>query len=125
MGRILRKGSRQSPTDAALQVDGRELFQSYFYTLISTDTHEVYFSNKRRRYLVDQGYAYKVLKLFPGLGSEAELRHRARFMGGDEERLQVLEDVLSKDVDGQEAKEAQAFDSATDGLSGPTGDQAI
>lgn len=75
--------------------------------------------------MVDQGYAYKVLKLFPGLGSEPELRRSARFMGNDDERLQVLEDVLSKDVDAQEAKEAKAFDSVTDGLQQQTGDAAI
>jgi DNA excision repair protein ERCC-3 len=52
MGRILRRGT----TGAG--VSGNN---AWFYTLISTDTMDVYFSNKRRRYLVDQGYAYKVL----------------------------------------------------------------
>ena len=33
---------------------------AYFYTLISTDTREMVYSNKRRRYLSDQGYTFKV-----------------------------------------------------------------
>ncbi len=32
-----------------------------FYTLISTDTREKYFSTKRSRFLRDQGYAFKVI----------------------------------------------------------------
>jgi hypothetical protein len=51
MGRILRRGSSVNASSGA---------NSFFYTLISTDTLETYFANKRRRYLVDQGYAYIV-----------------------------------------------------------------
>ncbi|KAF4320204.1 hypothetical protein BBO99_00002571 [Phytophthora kernoviae] len=36
-------------------------FNAFFYTLISTDTHEMYYSNKRQQYLVDQGYTFKVV----------------------------------------------------------------
>lgn len=52
MGRILRKKSHKSKNP-----DG---FDSYFYTLLSQDTVEMYFSEKRRRYLVAQGYEYHV-----------------------------------------------------------------
>ena len=45
MGRILRKGSGGAKAGVA---------NAFFYTLISNDTLEVYFANKRRRYLVDQ-----------------------------------------------------------------------
>ena len=51
MGRILRRGRNQNASSGS---------NSFFYTLISTDTLETYFANKRRRYLVDQGYAYIV-----------------------------------------------------------------
>ena len=51
MGRILRKSSRSRSSDT---------FDSYFYTLLSMDTIEMLYSEKRRRYLVAQGYEYHV-----------------------------------------------------------------
>lgn len=96
MGRILRRGSS---TNA---ISGNNAF---FYTLISTDTLEIYFSNKRRRYLVDQGYAYKVIRAdtkawlddAPGLDSSAScldylLKH-SHFMSTKDEQLRVLSSV--------------------------------
>lgn len=35
-------------------------FNAFFYTLVSTDTSEMYYSSKRQQYLVDQGYTFKV-----------------------------------------------------------------
>ena len=35
-------------------------YNAHFYTLVSKDTQEMYYSTKRQRYLVDQGYAFKV-----------------------------------------------------------------
>ena len=49
MGRILRAKRRHE-----------EGFKSRFYTLVSRDTDEVSFSAKRRSFLVDQGYEFKV-----------------------------------------------------------------
>lgn len=40
-------------------VDGG--FNAFFYTLVSTDTSEMYYSSKRQQYLVDQGYTFKVV----------------------------------------------------------------
>ncbi|GBG33351.1 TFIIH basal transcription factor complex helicase XPB subunit [Hondaea fermentalgiana] len=37
-------------------------WNAFFYTLISMDTSEMYFSNKRQQYLVDQGYTFKVIR---------------------------------------------------------------
>jgi DNA excision repair protein ERCC-3 len=58
LGRILRPKQSIAP--------GR--FNATFYTLISQDTREMMYSSKRRQYLIDQGYAYKVVlweSLFP------------------------------------------------------------
>ena len=49
LGRILRP--KPNPTGG---------FNAFFYTLVSTDTREMYFSSKRQQYLVDQGYTFKV-----------------------------------------------------------------
>ncbi|KAH3757657.1 transcription factor IIH subunit [Pelomyxa schiedti] len=51
LGRILRPKSR---------MEGG--FNAFFYTLVSTDTHEMYFSTRRQQFLVDQGYAFKVVR---------------------------------------------------------------
>lgn len=51
LGRILRP--KPNPTGA---------YNAFFYTLISTDTKEMYFSTKRQQYLIDQGYTFKVIQ---------------------------------------------------------------
>lgn len=35
-------------------------FNAFFYTLVSRDTEEMYYSTKRQQFLIDQGYAFKV-----------------------------------------------------------------
>jgi hypothetical protein len=51
-------------------------FSAYFYTLVSRDTQEMYYSAKRQQFLVDQGYAFKVV---PNLHTSAQVRrHSAR-----------------------------------------------
>src|SRR5690606_2323792 len=53
LGRIL----RPKPGDQS-----RKGFNAFFYSLVSTDTEEMFFSNRRQQYLVDQGYTYKVVQ---------------------------------------------------------------
>lgn len=45
-------------------------FNAFFYTLISTDTKEMYFSSKRQQYLVDQGYTFKVIQNLSKIADE-------------------------------------------------------
>ena len=52
LGRILRPKAHM-----ATNPDG---YNAFFYSLISSDTRESYFSTKRQQYLVDQGYTFKV-----------------------------------------------------------------
>jgi DNA excision repair protein ERCC-3 len=54
LGRILRPKS---------QAHGR--FNAFFYTLVSKDTNEMKYASKRQRFLVDQGYAFKVVSELP------------------------------------------------------------
>ena len=35
-------------------------FNAFFYTLVSNDTQEMFYSTKRQQFLIDQGYAFKV-----------------------------------------------------------------
>ncbi|KAK7414823.1 DNA repair helicase RAD25 [Neonectria punicea] len=50
LGRILRAKRRND--------DG---FNAFFYSLVSKDTQEMFYSSKRQAFLVDQGYAFKVI----------------------------------------------------------------
>jgi DNA excision repair protein ERCC-3 len=50
LGRILR-----AKKDAVA-----EEYNAFFYSLVSQDTEEMHFSTKRQRFLVNQGYSFKV-----------------------------------------------------------------
>ncbi|KAM0678835.1 DNA repair helicase RAD25 [Binucleata daphniae] len=51
LGRILRAKKRNDPG-----------FKVYFYSLVSQDTDEMFYSSKRQQFLVDQGYAFKIVR---------------------------------------------------------------
>lgn len=54
-----------------------EEFSAFFYTLVSRDTQEMYYSAKRQQFLVDQGYAFKVL---PALHTTAGVSGAALYL---------------------------------------------
>lgn len=55
LGRILRPKSF-----TAQDGSNRHSFNAFFYTLVTTDTQEMFYSAKRQQYLIDQGYTFKV-----------------------------------------------------------------
>ncbi|KAH9402726.1 TFIIH basal transcription factor complex helicase XPB subunit [Tyrophagus putrescentiae] len=74
-----------------------EEYNAYFYSLVSQDTLEMQYSRKRQRFLVNQGYAYKVITTIKGM-EEAELLY-----GSKEEQMALLQQVLqANDADGEE-----------------------
>lgn len=56
LGRILRPKS-YTQTDGS----NRSTFNAFFYTLVSTDTQEMFYSARRQQYLIDQGYTFKIV----------------------------------------------------------------
>merc|ERR1712045_232958 len=80
LGRILR------PKKGALA----EEFNAYFYTLVSQDTAEMSFSRKRQRFLVNQGYAYKVVTKLKGSENDKELHYENR-----EQQVTLLHQVMA------------------------------
>jgi len=56
LGRILRPKEHQHPGSAA---------NAFFYSLISQDTQEVYYSSKRQQFLINQGYTFKIITQLP------------------------------------------------------------
>lgn len=44
-----------------------EEYNAFFYTLVSQDTMECQYSQKRQRFLINQGYSYKVVTELTGI----------------------------------------------------------
>ncbi|XP_056607635.1 general transcription and DNA repair factor IIH helicase subunit XPB [Triplophysa dalaica] len=74
-----------------------EEYNAYFYSLVSQDTQEMAYSTKRQRFLVDQGYSFKVITKLAGL-EEEDLMFSTR-----EDQQQLLQKVLAaSDLDAEE-----------------------
>lgn len=83
-----------------------EVYNAFFYSLVSQDTMEMQYALKRQRFLVNQGYAYKVITRLAGMENEslklgtkqeqAELLHRV-LASTDED---AMEERLPTDPDG-------------------------
>ena len=44
-----------------------EEYNAFFYSLVSQDTMEMHYATKRQRFLVNQGYSYKVITKMAGM----------------------------------------------------------
>ncbi|EFN57091.1 hypothetical protein CHLNCDRAFT_57434 [Chlorella variabilis] len=72
-----------------------EEFDAFFYTLVTLDTQEVYFSAKRQQFLIDQGYSYKVIPhLLEAAGAEGP-DGGGLLLSSHEEQLDVLAAILA------------------------------
>ena len=78
LGRILRAKRRND-----------EGFNAFFYSLVSKDTHEMYYSSKRQAFLVDQGYAFKVITHLQGIETLDQLAYSS-----PAERRELLQEVM-------------------------------
>ncbi|KAF9133586.1 DNA repair helicase RAD25 [Mortierella sp. 14UC] len=78
LGRILRAKRRND-----------EGFNAFFYSLVSKDTQEMYYSTKRQQFLIDQGYAFKVITNLDGMDQEQDLVYST-----PAEQLELLQSVL-------------------------------
>lgn len=63
---------------------------AFFYTLVSQDTQEMYFSHKRQQFLIDQGYAFKVIPNLLDGADTSTLKMSTR-----EEQLNMLARILA------------------------------
>lgn len=78
LGRILRAKRRND-----------EGFNAFFYSLVSKDTSEMYYSSKRQAFLVDQGYAFKVITHLQGIEALPGLAYASAA-----ERRELLQEVM-------------------------------
>lgn len=95
LGRILRAKRRND-----------EGFNAFFYSLVSKDTQEMYYSTKRQAFLVDQGYAFKVITHLNGMEKLPNLAYYSA-----KERRELLQDVLLKN---EELASIEAGDDSED-----------
>jgi len=78
LGRILRAKRRND-----------EGFNAFFYSLVSKDTQEMFYSSKRQAFLVDQGYAFKVITHLQGIENLPGLAFSTAL-----ERRELLQNVM-------------------------------
>ncbi|KAG0172940.1 DNA repair helicase RAD25 [Apophysomyces sp. BC1034] len=78
LGRILRAKRRND-----------EGFNAFFYSLVSRDTQEMYYSTKRQQFLIDQGYAFQVITSLEGMESDPNLVFNTH-----QEQMDLLRTVL-------------------------------
>lgn len=78
LGRILRAKRRND-----------EGFNAFFYSLVSKDTAEMYYSTKRQQFLIDQGYAFRVIMNLVGQEEMPGLVYSRK-----SEQIELLQSVL-------------------------------
>lgn len=72
-----------------------EGFNAFFYSLVSKDTQEMYYSTKRQQFLIDQGYSFKVITDLEGSKDMPGLVYSTR-----DEQIELMQEVLTaKDSD--------------------------
>lgn len=99
LGRILRP--KPNPTGG---------FNAFFYTLVSTDTKEMFFSSKRQQYLVDQGYTYQVNQHIAKTADSA-----SKILHSLKKELDLLNMVLTYKCDDEDKQEEKALATTTGG----------
>ncbi|ETS65108.1 hypothetical protein PaG_00566 [Moesziomyces aphidis] len=78
LGRILRAKRRND-----------EGFNAFFYSLVSKDTAEMFYSTKRQQFLIDQGYAFRVITHLVGMEDMPELVYKKQ-----SDQIELLQSVL-------------------------------
>lgn len=105
LGRILRPKQEISKQATANLSD----FNAFFYSLVSTDTQEMYYADNRQQFLVDQGYSFQVVKEMPyskQLRGDTTRREQLPFkLAKRQEQIRLLQDILRRDVSNEELVE--------------------
>jgi DNA excision repair protein ERCC-3 len=104
LGRILRPKSytRQDGTN-------KSTFNAFFYTLVSADTQEMFYSAKRQQYLIDQGYTFKIVTNLCEKAAKAARKEGYAYSTPEDDR-KLLRTVLTSETDLE--KEQRAEDAA-------------
>ncbi|EMR10265.1 hypothetical protein PNEG_01530 [Pneumocystis murina B123] len=101
LGRILRAKRRND-----------QGFNAFFYSLISKDTMEVYYSVKRQAFLIDQGYSFKVITHLKGMENLPNLAFST-----PAEQRELLQEVLLQNEDAADIDKSDERDGHYDNFS--------
>ncbi|CAA7036045.1 unnamed protein product [Microthlaspi erraticum] len=104
LGRILRAKGKLEDRMAG----GKEEYNAFFYSLVSTDTQEMYYSTKRQQFLIDQGYSFKVITSLPPPDAGSSLSYSTQ-----QEQLSLLTKVLNA---GDDLVGLEQLEEDTDGM---------
>lgn len=77
-------------------------FNAFFYSLVSQDTMEMYYASKRQRFLINQGYSYKVINKLGNLENE-NLSYSRK-----DEQIDLLKEVLAANESEADVEDAQS-----------------
>jgi len=95
LGRILRPKQKQSSVVA----ESPDTPTAYFYSLVSQSTQEMYYSSKRQQFLVEQGYAYRVVR---DMTQNLSGKSRTLIYGSPESQKHVLKICMETSSNNQE-----------------------
>ncbi|KAK3273053.1 hypothetical protein CYMTET_18685 [Cymbomonas tetramitiformis] len=94
--------------------------QPYFYSLVSKDTVEMYYSTKRQQFLIDQGYSFKVVTNL--LEQSTDAMQSGLSLSSKQEQIELLATVLQAGAQetGEEqlAEDPDEVDGKRDGAPG-------
>ncbi|KAK3271625.1 General transcription and DNA repair factor IIH helicase subunit xpb1, partial [Cymbomonas tetramitiformis] len=88
LGRIL----RAKPKKLGSSGDADDEYNAYFYSLVSKDTVEMYYSTKRQQFLIDQGYSFKVVTNL--LEQSTDAMQSGLSLSSKQEQIELLATVL-------------------------------
>lgn len=96
LGRILRAKRRNDPD-----------FKVYFYSLVSKDTDEMFYSSRRQQFLIDQGYTFTILTEIPEVYESESYVYRTR--GQQRELLASVLLASEKDLESEESENNEMY----------------
>jgi DNA excision repair protein ERCC-3 len=92
LGRILRAKRRNDPD-----------FKVYFYSLVSKDTDEMFYSSRRQQFLVDQGYTFNIVTDIPEVYENENRVYRTK--GQQKELLANILLASEKELESEESED--------------------
>lgn len=108
LGRILRAKRRNDPD-----------FKVYFYSLVSKDTDEMFYSSKRQQFLIDQGYTFTILTEIPEVYEGENYVYRTK--GQQRELLASVLLASEKELESEESEDKDVAMYSTTSLRGLSG----
>ena len=86
-------------------------YNAFFYSLVSTDTAEMYYANRRQRFLVAQGYSFQIIQRMPYWREQQDpnvWQEQRWKLAKKQERLKLFQDILKRDPNLEEEDDIES-----------------